>query len=271
METQSFETRSIHSQEEATLTDTVTLGELSVAASTITKTEALPTESYSSDNATFTEPGSEPASGRRSPGGTIYKGRGNRRYKGRYMNLTLKRFHQNGVDVEIVRERSDKGDKQRSEYGLLNTSRSHSPETTTRHGEHDELSNPPLKSGVGSGDDATGNKSRRKTYKVRSLDHPLTNPRRMENAAAPPSTSSTVTTRDGRKVAFRSHQDGSGGRCGGESSRRSGRTPPDNGVSYRSAHGSLDATRTGESRRPTTKGKRGRDSDMALPTRTRKR
>lgn len=32
-------------------------------------------------------------SGRLSPGGTIYKGRGERRYKGRYMHLPLKRFH----------------------------------------------------------------------------------------------------------------------------------------------------------------------------------
>lgn len=40
-----------------------------------------------------------PANGRVSPGGTIYKGRGVRRYQGRYMNLPLKRFHQNGVNL----------------------------------------------------------------------------------------------------------------------------------------------------------------------------
>jgi len=34
-------------------------------------------------------------SGRVSPGGTVYKGRGIRRYQGRYMHLPLKRFHQN--------------------------------------------------------------------------------------------------------------------------------------------------------------------------------
>lgn len=38
--------------------------------------------------------------GRRSPGGTIYKGRGIRRYQGRYMHLPLKRFHQNGVHLD---------------------------------------------------------------------------------------------------------------------------------------------------------------------------
>ena len=37
--------------------------------------------------------------GRTSPGGTIYKGKGVRRYRGRYMNLPLKRFHQNGVTL----------------------------------------------------------------------------------------------------------------------------------------------------------------------------
>ena len=37
--------------------------------------------------------------GRTSPGGTIYIGKGVRRYRGRYMNLPLKRFHQNGVTL----------------------------------------------------------------------------------------------------------------------------------------------------------------------------
>jgi len=36
-------------------------------------------------------------SGRVSPGGTVYKGRGIRRYQGRYMHLPLKRFHQNST------------------------------------------------------------------------------------------------------------------------------------------------------------------------------
>ena len=41
----------------------------------------------------------EHPNGRTSPGGTIYKGKGVRRYLGRYMNLPLKRFHQNGVTM----------------------------------------------------------------------------------------------------------------------------------------------------------------------------
>jgi len=40
---------------------------------------------------------SSTSSGRISPGGTVYKGRGVRRYLGRYMHLPLKRFHQNGA------------------------------------------------------------------------------------------------------------------------------------------------------------------------------
>lgn len=42
---------------------------------------------------------SVPSNGRVSPGGTVYRGRGVRRYQGRYMNLPLKRFHQNGVEL----------------------------------------------------------------------------------------------------------------------------------------------------------------------------
>jgi len=42
------------------------------------------------------------SSGRTSPGGTVYKGRGVRRYKGRYFHLPLKRFHQNGVTVALA-------------------------------------------------------------------------------------------------------------------------------------------------------------------------
>lgn len=40
--------------------------------------------------------------GRQSPGGTIYKGRGERRYKGRYMHLPLKRFHHQVQDHGVV-------------------------------------------------------------------------------------------------------------------------------------------------------------------------
>lgn len=43
---------------------------------------------------------SDSANGRTSPGGTIYKGRGVRLYQGRFMNLPLKRFHQNGANVD---------------------------------------------------------------------------------------------------------------------------------------------------------------------------
>ena len=42
---------------------------------------------------------SSKTSGRISPGGTIYRGRGVRRYKGRFYALPLKRFHQDGVHL----------------------------------------------------------------------------------------------------------------------------------------------------------------------------
>eukprot|EP00549_Striatella_unipunctata_P025809 CAMPEP_0118719958 /NCGR_PEP_ID=MMETSP0800-20121206/29824_1 /TAXON_ID=210618 ORGANISM="Striatella unipunctata, Strain CCMP2910" /NCGR_SAMPLE_ID=MMETSP0800 /ASSEMBLY_ACC=CAM_ASM_000638 /LENGTH=234 /DNA_ID=CAMNT_0006627505 /DNA_START=208 /DNA_END=913 /DNA_ORIENTATION=- len=42
------------------------------------------------------------AHGRTSPGGTVYKGRGVRRYQGRYMHLPLIRFEQGGVSTEDV-------------------------------------------------------------------------------------------------------------------------------------------------------------------------
>ncbi|KAL3768606.1 hypothetical protein ACHAWO_009625 [Cyclotella atomus] len=40
--------------------------------------------------------------GRVSPGGTIYKGKGVRRYQGRYMKLPLKRFHQGEFNETVV-------------------------------------------------------------------------------------------------------------------------------------------------------------------------
>jgi hypothetical protein len=96
VETHSIETRSIHSQDEA-------------EAPNVEMTEAskpeTPEESQTMTNPLLT---SEPdhSNGRMSPGGTIYKGRGVRRYQGRYMHLPLKRFHQNGVHLDSVDEGS---------------------------------------------------------------------------------------------------------------------------------------------------------------------
>mmetsp|Transcript_17911 Transcript_17911/g.36917 ORF Transcript_17911/g.36917 Transcript_17911/m.36917 type:complete len:420 (-) Transcript_17911:237-1496(-) len=52
--------------------------------------------------------------GRISPGGTIYRGRGVRRYKGRFYALPLKRFHQDGVHLhsDSEHEGSDKTSQQ---------------------------------------------------------------------------------------------------------------------------------------------------------------
>jgi hypothetical protein len=92
VETHSIETRSIHSQDEA-------------EAPNVEMTEASKPETPE-DSQPMTNPlltSDEPDSnGRRSPGGTIYKGRGIRRYQCRYMHLPLKRFHQNGVHLDSV-------------------------------------------------------------------------------------------------------------------------------------------------------------------------
>jgi len=44
------------------------------------------------------------SNGRTSPGGTVYKGKGVRRYRGRYFDLPLKRFHHNGVTISLPNE-----------------------------------------------------------------------------------------------------------------------------------------------------------------------
>ena len=51
---------------------------------------------------------SNPPSGRRSPGGTLYIGRGARRYQGRYISVALRRYHQDGVDPDSL-EHVDEG------------------------------------------------------------------------------------------------------------------------------------------------------------------
>jgi hypothetical protein len=55
--------------------------------------------------------------GRISPGGTVYRGRGNRRYQGRFMKLPLKRFHHNGVHLGACQPDSNEDDDRRTPYG----------------------------------------------------------------------------------------------------------------------------------------------------------
>jgi len=56
-------------------------------------------------------------SGRISPGGTIYRGRGVRRYKGRFYALPLKRFHQDGVHLHSDNEAEGSNSAKRHEDG----------------------------------------------------------------------------------------------------------------------------------------------------------
>jgi len=74
------------------------------------------------------------SNGRTSPGGTIYKGRGNRRYQGRYMHLPLKRFHQNGVDLgeQNTNDGEDDGNSPRNRIIYRGHSRSQSPQAKHR-------------------------------------------------------------------------------------------------------------------------------------------
>ena len=53
----------------------------------------------------------EHTNGRTSPGGTIYKGKGVRRYQGRFMNLPLQRFRQNNADDDDLLDTVLEADK----------------------------------------------------------------------------------------------------------------------------------------------------------------
>jgi hypothetical protein len=91
VETHSVGTRSIHSQDglDALANEPAAETEAAVASLTIDPHDA---------------------GGRRSPGGTLYKGRGIRRYQGRYMHLTLQRFHHQNRDQHMnAAEEADEG------------------------------------------------------------------------------------------------------------------------------------------------------------------
>ena len=60
---------------------------------------AQPKDDSNEDHSLRNGDSSDVPNGRVSPGGTVYRGRGVRRYQGRYMNLPMRRFHQNGVNL----------------------------------------------------------------------------------------------------------------------------------------------------------------------------
>jgi hypothetical protein len=97
---ESIDAQSVLSQEEAP-----ELEEAAAAARADTKSPADPSASDCSEKPhPFLCGDSDPQNGRTSPGGTIYRGRGVRRYQGRYMNLPLTRFHQSAVHLRSVDE-----------------------------------------------------------------------------------------------------------------------------------------------------------------------
>lgn len=87
---------SVHSQE-----DNITPA-INNTAVTNDSNELVQSDSSPINPLLCSDSNSDNTNGRTSPGGTIYKGRGVRRYQGRYMHLPLKRFHQNGVDLATV-------------------------------------------------------------------------------------------------------------------------------------------------------------------------
>jgi len=96
VEVYSNETRSVLSQDDAELAEPDCQAEDDTNQKQQQDTITVSLASSSSDPVD--------KNGRRSPGGTIYKGRGVRRYQGRYMHLPLQRFHQNGVHLDSVEE-----------------------------------------------------------------------------------------------------------------------------------------------------------------------
>lgn len=91
VETHSVGTRSIHSQDEAVPPEEEQL------SATLPPADAPQHTLFHADETMH-------GGGRQSPGGTIYKGRGTRRYQGRYMHLPLKRFHHNSVHLDVSDE-----------------------------------------------------------------------------------------------------------------------------------------------------------------------
>lgn len=96
VETHSIGTRSVHSQDDAPPYGEDD-GAFDRQPSSMSISGAV-TESRTAG--TLAEVERNVNGGRQSPGGTIYKGRGTRRYQGRYMHLPLKRFHHDGVHLE---------------------------------------------------------------------------------------------------------------------------------------------------------------------------
>jgi hypothetical protein len=96
VETHSIGTRSVHSQDDAAAYGEDDVG-FDRQPSSLSISDAV---ADSRTAGTLAEVERNVNGGRQSPGGTIYKGRGTRRYQGRYMHLPLKRFHHDGVHLE---------------------------------------------------------------------------------------------------------------------------------------------------------------------------
>lgn len=109
VETHSIETKSVHSQEDTFNADTDAAKE-SEQYDTSTKMSGVVTEHTSMNE------------GRKSPGGTVYKGKGSFKYKGRFMHLPLMRFHHGGVHLDMDQEEASAmiDSRRHSRYSPLN-------------------------------------------------------------------------------------------------------------------------------------------------------
>jgi hypothetical protein len=102
VETNSVGTRSVHSQEDCycPLIASTSISEQQPIGPTHQSAEHQEPQHRRLATATSTGGAGGTENGRQSPGGTIYIGRGRRRYQGRYMRLPLKRFRRNGVHLD---------------------------------------------------------------------------------------------------------------------------------------------------------------------------
>ena len=118
---------------------------------------------------------SDRQNGRTSPGGTIYRGRGVRRYKGRFYSLPLKRFHQNGVHLHSDNEQEGTT----MHYGHQSDSQQHQHQQQDASGDRDRCEDPfsgyrddNQRGGGGGGHDYHGQARRRSRSRSRSRSPP---------------------------------------------------------------------------------------------------
>lgn len=156
--------QSVQSQEDAALLASGEAAATAASTASTSKADTLETSNNSTEpHPLLCDQSSRIKSGRISPGGTIYRGRGVRRYKGRFYALPLKRFHQDGVHLH-----SD------SEAEGSATSRSHlhhEPQWDERYRSKDDYQRGD-KHDYNAGEDSSSSRHRRDRSRSRSRSPP---------------------------------------------------------------------------------------------------